>query len=664
MEKNYTSGYYYSADGNGGHTPIGAASDFDYSKYTEKTAHGNETDLIYETGRLKVTVHRLDSDSENTIVQYTTYENRSEEPLILETASTFFVEEISKDVWSCPKRFKVYTCKNFWEGEGQWRSDYIETLGIYKASSHTCFSHIVFSSQGSWSTAEHYPLIIIEDTMLEKSWFFELEGGFQWLFEIGVKNGSLCVMGTQATLLNGGFSKLLKRGGSFTTPRGFFGFAAGGFEVAVRELTSLKRRFSLRKSFENGTPLVFNDYMNCLWAMPSYQKLIPLIDAAASVGCEIFCMDDGWLDFKGDWQIKESLYGEHGLHGIINYIQAKGMRAGIWLEIESAAVESVFAKNTDNLLLRNGRPVGTNCKMVDFRRTETREHIKSVIDKLYSMGIRYIKNDYNMSTVVGIDGDCNPCENLISHANAFYRFIDMIYRDYPDMIIENCGSGAMRSDNGTLMHFDLQSTSDQEIFTRYPSIAAGSVACMPPEKAGIWAYPYPMLYDDRLKPLDELFGDEYKDSFSDGEQTAFNMVTGLCGTMYLSGHIEYADELNRDFISEAVQLFKKYRADMAKSYPFWPLGLKGLNDCCWNALGFSGSDGSIVMLAVWKINASEDECEIDLSKRLKTGAKIQDSFPRGGSGIEYNYNSESLSLKLKSDKPYPARWFAFNNLIK
>ena len=138
MEKNYTSGYYFSADGNGGHTPIGAASDFDYTKYTEKTAHGNETDFIYETGRLKVTVHRLNSDSENTTVQYTTYENRSEEPLILETAATFFVEDISKDVWSCPKRFRVYTCKNFWEGEGQWRSDYIETLDFRRRVMRSC----------------------------------------------------------------------------------------------------------------------------------------------------------------------------------------------------------------------------------------------------------------------------------------------------------------------------------------------------------------------------------------------------------------------------------------------------------------------------------------------------------------------------------------------
>ena len=97
---------------------------------------------------------------------------------------------------------------------------------------------------------------------------------------------------------------------------------------------------------------------------------------------------------------------------------------------------------------------------------------------------------------------------------------------------------------------------------------------------------------------------------------------------------------------------------MAKAYPFWPLGLKSLNLSCWNALGFSGENGKLVMLAVWKIYASENEQMIDLSKWLQPNAKIQDTFP-SRTGMEYEYHTENLSLKVKSDKPYSARWFAF-----
>lgn len=658
MKKTYTAGYYFSADSNGGQTPIGAVSCFDFNNYKEEKITPEKTDLIYNSAGFKATVHRLESGVEDVLIQSVAYENTNEKTAFLETAATFFVEDISGGVLERPTDFNIYTCKNYWQGEGQWRSQHIDELGIYKTSDHICFSHFLLSSQGSWSTGEHYPLMIIEDTVNGESWFFELEGGFQWLFELAVKNGSFCVMGTQAAILNGDFTKTLQKGESFTTPRGFFGYAAGGFEAAVRKLTDVKRRLSLRKPSGSGAPLVFNDYMNCLWAMPSAEKLIPLIDAAAAVGCEIFCMDDGWLDFKGDWNINDKLYGKYGLKGIIDYIRSRGMQAGIWLEIESAAIGSEFAANAENLLSRNGIPIGTGCKMVDFRKEETKKHIRNVIDMLYSMGIRYIKNDYNMSTVIGIDGESSPCENLIAHSNAFYSFINGVYRDYPDLIIENCGSGAMRSDNGTLGHFDLQSTSDQEIYTRYPSIAAGSAACMPPEKAGIWAYPYPMLYNDRLKPADAVFNGEYIKEFSDGEQTAFNMVTSLCGVMYLSGRIEYADALNRRLIADGAALFKKHRAYMAEAYPFWPLGLKGLNDRTWNALGFLCKKSNIAMLAVWKIGAAENECEIDLSKRLRKGFEISDCYH--ADGMQYEFDKNALKIRLKSEKRYSAIWFAID----
>ena len=47
--------------------------------------------------------------------------------------------------------------------------------------------------------------------------------------------------------------------------------------------------------------VVFNDYMNTLMGDPTTAKLLPLIDAAAGAGAEIFCIDAGWYDDGGDW---------------------------------------------------------------------------------------------------------------------------------------------------------------------------------------------------------------------------------------------------------------------------------------------------------------------------------------------------------------------------
>ena len=47
--------------------------------------------------------------------------------------------------------------------------------------------------------------------------------------------------------------------------------------------------------------MVFNDYMNTLMGDPTTAKLLPLIDAAAGAGAEVFCIDAGWYDNGTSW---------------------------------------------------------------------------------------------------------------------------------------------------------------------------------------------------------------------------------------------------------------------------------------------------------------------------------------------------------------------------
>jgi len=54
----------------------------------------------------------------------------------------------------------------------------------------------------------------------------------------------------------------------------------------------------------------------------------------------------------------------------------------------------------------------------------------------------------------------------------------------------NMKTGAMRCDNSFLRIFDSQNTSDQEFYYNYPPIIQGALANIPPEQAGIWAYPF------------------------------------------------------------------------------------------------------------------------------------------------------------------------------
>ena len=87
----------------------------------------------------------------------------------------------------------------------------------------------------------------------------------------------------------------------------------------MRELCAYKRAVAKFNWNEGHPSLCFNDYMNCLWALPTKEKLVPLIDKASELGCEVFCIDDGWFkalegqpDGLGTWKENDTLFGEGG----------------------------------------------------------------------------------------------------------------------------------------------------------------------------------------------------------------------------------------------------------------------------------------------------------------------------------------------------------------
>ena len=118
----------------------------------------------------------------------------------------------------------------------------------------------------------------------------------------------------------------------------------------------------------------------------------------------------------------------------------------------------------------------------------------------------------------------------------------------------------------SLRIFDIQSTSDQEIASNYPSIAQGALAHIPPEKAGMWAYPYPHLYD-------EFYGGKEIDAQKwDEESIVYTMLVGMSGVLYLSGRIDKATSFGKDLIMEGVECYKRIRGITARSYPTFPNG--------------------------------------------------------------------------------------------
>ncbi len=637
---------------------------FDHAECISDTPDSTEWHLPAHDAR--VIESRTRYEGLSAIRQTTTVRNVGQEPLTVDLLASTFCDSIGAGVaygqhWY-DRRFILHYCHMVWQGEAQWRHDFIEELGIYPTYNHGHQRTVIFRSVGSWSTARNYPLVILEDIATGETYYFELHASAGWYIEIGVRGyrdeSALCVLVTNAYEDNNGWYVTLTPGDCYTTAPVVYGKVQGGFEAAVAELTAYKRLTTVAPFPMGQVPVCFNDYMNCLWAQPSRDRLMPLIEAASAAGCEIFVIDAGWFGKRGEWSIHngdwqpcDELFGDGGLRGLVADIRAHGMLPGVWLEMETVDIRSDFAQaHPEALLTRHGYPIGKQQCFMDFRQSVVRDHLMQVFDHLYDMGVRYVKNDYNHTTGAVIDAPDGVSGALAAdeHAAAFLAFIDNVIATHPGFMIESCNSGAMRCDHGSLSHFHLQSTSDQEFYDRYPSIAEGMVSLMPPERAGIWAYPYPVSIHLREEQLEvyPLVSEPVKAMIAaqaDGWQTAFNMVSGMMGALYLSGRICYADERNAALIRDAIAIYKENRTTLSGSVPVWPQGLLRLSGGGHTSLGLRNAEEGKLLLAVWQINTDDTEAVLDLTPYLTDRAAVVRAYPNLD-GFAYSLNDGYLAV--------------------
>ena len=648
-------------------------------KFKEMMVDGDTKEITYIHERLglEVTLKVFMVPHVNMMRCVTSVKNIGQVRRVITHLSSIFLSGIAFGgllSWDDKNKIKAHYCMQTWNGEGQWRTSNLEELGIYKKSLHQNGAAFHLASVGSWSTGRFAPTIVLEDLECNKVWYLQAETSANWHIELGFdafwdgKSESLYLQADGADEKFGGFSKALEAGEEFSSISVSIGCCNGGFEDGMRALTEYRRNILKPKMREDYvTPLVFNDYMNCLWGSPTIEKELPLIDAAAETGMEVFCIDAGWyinMDNNnwatlGDW-MPGNRFGEAGLQFVLDYIISKGMIPGLWLEIEMCSENAELYKKPDSWFLRRyGIRVGGGDRVaLNFANDEVRSCMHAVVDRLVDMGVGYFKNDYNLCVGAGDDTNGSAADGLLAHIRGFYTFIDEVREKHPTLVLENCASGALREDYGILSRFDLQSISDQEKYTMMPSIISGSLANVLPEQLGIWAYPYPHEFFDRDNLL--IFeSPDYNEKMCDGEQTIFNMVNGLVGSLYLSGRIDMADDLNSGLIKEAIYFAKKQRSFISNAYPMWPDGMIKIGDHNkWGCMGLYNEDYSRILLAVWRLSSSEDSYRIHIKNTENKRVEIKQVYPLGESfGSQISYHSELQILEMFFEKPNTARLF-------
>lgn len=563
----------------------------------------------------------------------TTVTNRGDVPVVLHGVTSFaagFPGALVGDV-------DLLRGESEWLGEGRWtrhplRDGVTSDLNLPLHGQHGR-GRFAAVSTGTWSTGTHLPTAGLADRRTGQAWLWQVEHNGAWRWEVGERLDGAYAALLGPTDVDHQWQHCLLPGEAFTTVPASVAVSESGVDGAIAALTAHRRELVRPHRDRSALPVVFNDYMNTLMGDPTTAKLLPLVDAAADVGAEVFCVDAGWYDngtswwdAVGEWRPSETRF-PRGIAEVLTRIRERGMVPGLWLEPEVIGVRSPLADELPAaaFLQRGGvRLVEHDRYVLDLRHPRAIAHLDDVVDRLVEdLGVGYLKLDYNVDPGPGTDFAADSAgAGLLAHNRAHLEWLDRLLDRHPDLILENCASGAMRMDYALLSRMQLQSTSDQQDPLRYPPIAVSAPMSVLPEQSASWAYPQPDM-------ADELF--------------AFTVCTGMLGRLYLSGRLDLmgADQLRS--VREAVRVFREIRADLAVSAPVWPLELPGWRDP-WLSLGLRSGD--VTHVAVWRRDGAGADVALSLPHLRGRSVDVEVLYPRDLPAWSHSWDRGTGSLTL------------------
>jgi alpha-galactosidase len=495
-------------------------------------------------------------------------------------------------------------------------------------------------SGGTWSTGAHLPTGALVDRVTGRSWMWQVEHNGPWRWEVGerLEGAYLALLGP--TDVDHQWQQRLAPGESFTTVPVSIAVSSAGLEGAVGTMTRHRRALRRPHDERSVLPVVFNDYMNTVMGDPTSARLRPLIDAAATAGAEVFCIDAGWYDDSGTWWDSVGEWNPSqtrfpgGLGEVLRHIRKLGMVPGLWLEPEVIGVRSPMASRlpAEAFLQRGGvRLVEHDRYHLDLRHPAAVAHLDEVVDRLVDrLGVGYLKLDYNIDPGPGTDlHAASVGAGLLGHNRAHLAWLDGLLDRHPRLILENCASGAMRMDYAMLSRLQLQSTSDQQDPLRYPPIAVAAPMSVVPEQSASWAYPQPEMTD---------------------EEIAYTLCTGLLGRLYLSGRLDEMDDSQRSLVHAGVRAYQEIRRSVATTLPVWPLGLPGWADP-WLSLALHAGD--VTYVGVWRRPGATATTTLSLPHLRGRDARVDVLFPQSLPHWSCSWSPERGALNLTCDGPAP-----------
>jgi Alpha-galactosidase len=350
------------------------------------------------------------------------------------------------------------------------------------------------------------------------------------------------------------FNWVLENGESFRTPEAVLTYSSTGLNSLSQNLHEFIRKFIVRGYWQDRErPILINN-----WEATEFDfnqiKLLNLAKEAASLGIELFVLDDGWFGRRdndicslGDWYVNEKKLPE-GISGLASKVNKLGMMFGLWVEPEMVNEDSdLYRAHPDWIICTPGRKpsYGRNQFVLDLTKPEVRRYITDSMIRVFSLAnIQYIKWDMNRNMSDMYSSSLPPekqGEFLHRYMLGLYEILQELTMRFPEILFESCASGGNRFDLGMLCYMPQAWTSDNtDAYTRL-AIQSGTSYGYPLSTMGAHVSASPNMQTLRTTPI----------------ETRFNVAAfGLLGYELDLTTLFHFD---KKAIEEQVKFYKQYR---------------------------------------------------------------------------------------------------------
>lgn len=263
----------------------------------------------------------------------------------------------------------------------------------------------------------------------------------------------------------------LAGGETFSTPHLALTFSTEGLGGVSRAFHHWGRNFKLAHG-NDVRPVLLNSWEGVYFNI-NEKGMNAMMHDIASMGGELFVMDDGWFGPEyhrdnakaglGDWTVDTRKLPK-GINGLLKTARKEGIKFGIWIEPEMVNSNSELYKEHPEYILKpaNREPVygrGGTQLVLDLANPAVQDIVFTVVDTLLTKypEIAYIKWDANMniknhgSQYLGSDKQSHL---FIEFHRGFEKVLNRIRAKYPDVLIQACASGGGRANWGVLPWFD------------------------------------------------------------------------------------------------------------------------------------------------------------------------------------------------------------------